>query len=152
MEQTVKKEEYKTPFLFFILFFTLFYPMLISIYVFFPLFIGASSYLLIEGLEKKQSKYIVFSSVYLINLEVNLSLPLFLTMITSFIFYLTVYPSLRHFRRCKLCKAIISVIVLDISYLGALLGFDFIYQTNSIVLDMILPYSFVVDILIVVLL
>jgi len=146
------KQEHKTLFFVGVVLFILFYPMLISIYVFLPLFIGAMSYILIQGIEKEKSIYIIFAIIYLINLEVNLSLPLFLTMISSFIFYVTIYPSLRHFRRCKFCKPLISVLILDFFYLGALFAFDFIFQVHSIELDTILLYSLIVDMLIVVLL
>ncbi len=151
MEQS-QKVEYHTLFVITVLFFIVFYPMLISIYVFLPLFIGAASYLLIEGLERKKNSFLFFAAAYLVNLEVNLSLPLFLTIITSFIFYMTLYSYFRHFRRCKMCKAILSVVMLDIFYLGALFSFDFIFQTHSMVLDDMLLYSLVVDMLVVVLL
>jgi len=146
------KVEHKILFLITIVFFVLFYPMLISIYVFLPLFIGAMSYVLILGLDKEKSFSLPLAIIYFINLEVNLSLPLFLTIISAFIFYVTLYPSLKHFRRCKICKPLLSVIILDFFYLGALFAFDFIFQTQSIVLDNILLYSLVVDMLIVVLL
>ena len=148
----VVKVEHKTLFLIATVFFILFYPMLISIYVFLPLFIGAMSYILVQGLERDKSLFIFISAIYLMNLEVNLTLPLFLTIISSFIFYVTIYPYLRHFRRCKICKSLISVVILDFLYLGALFVFDFIFQTQSIVLDNILLYSLVVDMLVVVLL
>ena len=146
------KVEHKTLFLITVVFFILFYPMLISIYVFLPLFIGAMSYILVSGLDKEKSLSLPIAIIYLINLEVNLSLPLFLTIISSFLFYVTIYPSLRHFRKCKICKPLLSVVILDFFYLGALFMFDFIFQTQSIVLDNILLYSLVVDMLIVVLL
>lgn len=135
-----------------ILFFAIFYPMLISIYVFLPLFIAAMSYLLLQGLEQGRYAYIFIALIYLINLEVNLSLPLFFTLISALIFYVTIYPSLLHFRKCKLCKAFISVLILDLSYLGILFAYDFIFDVSSIELDMILLYSLVVDMLLVVLL
>jgi len=146
------KVEYKVFFLVLVLFFTLFYPMLISIYVFLPLFIGAASYLLVEGIEKVKAKFIIFTLMYLINIEVNLSLPLFLSVISAFVFYITLYPYLKHFRHCEICKAIISVVALDVYYLAVLFAFDFIFQTKSIVLDIILLYSLVIDMLIAVLL
>jgi len=148
----VTKVEHKTLFLIAVIFFILFYPMLISIYVFLPLFIGAMSYILVIGLDKEKSLSLPIAIIYLINLEVNLSLPLFLTIISSFLFYVTIYPSLRHFRKCKICKPLLAVVILDFFYLGALFMFDFIFQTQSIVLDNILLYSLVVDMLIVVLL
>jgi len=132
--------------------FILFYPMLISIYVFLPLFIGAMSYVLIEGLEQRKTAYLFVAVIFLINLEVNLSLPLFLSIISSFIFYIALYPSLKHFRHCLVCKRLISVLLLDFLYLGGLFFFDFIFETQSIVLDSILLYSLVVDMLIVMLL
>jgi len=146
------KVEHKILFMIAIILFVLFYPMIISIYVFLPLFIGAMSYVLILGLDKEKSFSLPLAIIYLVNLEVNLSLPLFLTIISAFIFYVTLYPSLKHFRRCKICKPLLSVIILDFFYLGALFTFDFIFQTQSIVLDNILLYSLVVDMLIVVLL
>ena len=136
----------------FVLFFILFYPMLISIYVFLPLFIGAMSYILLQGLEKKKPSYILIAIIFLLNLEINLSLPLFLSIITSLIFYVTLYSSLLHFRHCKLCKPLFSVLVLDFLYLGALFAFDFIFHLDSVTLDSILLYSLVVDLLVVVLL
>jgi hypothetical protein len=152
MAKEAVKLENKLFFVLALLFFVLFYPMLISIYVFLPLFIGAMSYTLIEGLETKRSFFIFIGVIYLVNLEVNLSLPLFLSIIIAFVFYLTFYSSLLHFRRCKICKPLLSVFILDFMYLGALMGFDFIFQTHSIELDNILLYSLVVDMLIVVLL
>jgi len=135
-----------------ILFFILFFPMLISIYVFLPLFIGTMSYILLQGLEKHKPTYIFIAIIFLLNLEINLSLPLFLSIITAFIFYVILYPSLLHFRRCKICKALLSVLILDFLYLGALFAFDFIFHLDSVTLDSILLYSLVVDLLVVVLL
>jgi hypothetical protein len=134
------------------LLFVSFYPMLISIYVFLPLFIGAMSYLLIVGLDKPKPLYTLLALFYMVNLEVNLSLPTFLMVIITLLFYVIVYPYLRHFRKCKICKPLLSVILLDLAYLGALFAYDFIFQTQTIVLDSILFYSLIVDMLIVVIL
>jgi len=150
--QTIEKTKYHLSFIIAMYFFTLFYPMLISIYVFLPLFIGAMSYALIEGLEKRKTGYLFFAIIFLINLEVNLSLPLFLTIISAFVFYITLYPSLKQFRHCYVCKRFLSVLLLDILYLLALFFFDFVFETQSIVLDEILLYSLLVDIMIVMLL
>ena len=141
------------PFVFlFILLFVIFYPMLISIYVFLPLLIGAMSYILIQGIEKGNLGAILIAIMYMINLEVNLSLPLFFILIVTLLFYVGIYPFLTHFRKCRVCTPLLSVILLDICYLGSLFAFDFIFQTQSIFLDSILLYSLIVDILIVVIL
>jgi len=132
--------------------FTLFYPMLISIYVFLPLLIGVMGYIFIRGVEEGKLHYILISMVYFLNLEVNLSLPFFLISISSLLVYVMFYQKLIHFRRCKICRPIISVLLLDAMYLVCLLGYDFIFQTTSIVLGNILLYSLIVDLLVVVIL
>jgi len=70
-----------------VLTFIVVYPMLISIYVFLPLFIGIMGYLFILGIERKLH-YVLMSLLYFINLEANLSLPFFLTIIASLLVYL----------------------------------------------------------------
>ena len=133
-------------------FFILFYPMLISIYVFFPLFIGVMSYLFIYGLENRQPIYVLLAFLYSVNLELNLSLPIFLMVTSTLLFYLLFYTFIAKLEICRVCKALLSVIVLDILYLGILFGFDFIFQTQSVVLDKLLLYSLVLDMLVVVVL
>jgi len=135
-----------------ILLFVAFYPMLISIYVFLPLLIGAISYILIQGIERGNLAVVLIAIVYMINLEVNLSLPLFFILIITLLFYVVIYPSFTHFRKCRICKPLLSVIFLDLLYLGSLFAFDFIFQTKSIFLDTILLYSLIVDMLIVMIL
>ena len=132
--------------------FIFFYPMLISIYVFLPLLIGAMGYMLVQGLEREKASFILLAIVYMVNLEVNLSLPIFLTVISSLLFYILLYPSLKHFRRCIICRALLSVLFLDLMYLGCLFSYDFIFQTQSIILDEILLYTLIVDMLVVVIL
>ena len=141
--------------LFFWLFASIFifvYPMLISIYVFLPLLIGAMGYMLVQGLERGRTSFILLAIVYMVNLEVNLSLPIFLAVISSLLFYILLYPSLKHFRRCTICRALLSVLFLDLMYLGCLFSYDFIFQTQSIILDEILLYTLIVDMLVVVIL
>ncbi|MDM5270615.1 hypothetical protein PGH07_00315 [Sulfurovum sp. zt1-1] len=148
------KPSIKLPFLLWTLtvIFIVFYPMLISIYVFLPLLIGVMGYLLMLGIENEKKSYIFASLVYFINLEINLSLPYFLTIITSLVVYVLFFHSLLHLRKCKLCTPIITVILLDFFYLGSLLTYDFIFQETTIMLDNILLYSLVIDLLVVVIL
>ncbi len=148
----IAKTQYSLIFWLVALLLIFFYPMLISIYVFLPLLIGAMGYILVQGLEKEKTSFILIAIVYMVNLEVNLSLPIFLTVISTLLFYVLVYPYLKHFRKCKICRPLLSVLFLDIIYLGCLFSYDFIFQTQSIVLDKILLYSLIVDMLIVVIL
>ena len=147
------KQPFVLPFIWLaVLLFIIFYPMLISIYVFLPLLIGVMGYILMQGIEKGKIHYIFISLVYFINLEVNLSLPFFLIVISSLLVYVLFYHSLIHFRDCMICRPVLSVLLIDGVYLGSLLAYDFIFQTNSIVLDNILLYSLIIDLLLVVIL
>ena len=130
----------------------IFYPMLISIYVFLPLFIGTMGYLFLKGIDENKVFYMLLPLVYFINIEVNLSLPFFLTTITTLIVYLVFYRNLNYFRKCTVCRPIISILLIDGLYLLFLLAYDFIFQTQTIVLDTILLYSLFVDFLVVVIL
>ncbi len=135
-----------------LLLFVIFYPMLISIYVFLPLFIGVISYVLIRGLERGNFAAVLIAIIYTINLEVNLSLPLFFILIVTLLFYVVIYPSLTYFHKCKVCTPLLSVLFVDLLYLASLFAYDFVFQTQSIFLDTILLYSLIVDMLIVVIL
>ena len=132
--------------------FIIFYPMLISIYVFLPLFIGVMGYLLMKGIDENRIFYILLAILYFINLEVNLSLPFFLATLTSLLVYIFLYHHLNYFRKCVICRPVLSVILIDGFYLLSLLAYDFIFQTHTIVLDNILLYSLIVDLLVVVVL
>jgi len=135
-----------------ILLFIIIYPMLVSVYVFLPLFIGIAGYFFIRGIAESKMQYLFVSIIYVINLEVNLSLPLFLMIISFLLVYIFFYQNLTYFRRCQVCRPILSVILVDIVYLGMLLSYDFIFQTSSVVLDSLLLYSLIVDTLVVVIL
>lgn len=131
--------------------FVIFYPMLISIYVFLPLLVGVMGYVLLVGIETNRLSYLIIPLVYFINLEVNLSLPYFLTIIAALLVYVLIFRHLDLFRKCVICRPILSVILMDLIYLGLLVSYDYIFGTSSIVLDNILLYSLIVDLLVVVL-
>jgi len=132
--------------------FVLFYPMLISFYVFLPLLVGVMGYIFIEGVEKGKWSYMMLSLIYFLNLEVNLSLPFFLILISVLIVYMFFYSTLTLLKKCKLCIPLFTVLLIDLVYLAVLLSYDFIFGTSSIVLDNILLYSLIVDLLVVVVL
>jgi hypothetical protein len=132
---------------FLILFLVFFYPPLISKYVFLPLLIGFAGYIFIVGVDKEKMTYIVLATLYFINLEINLSLPLFLMIVASLATYLLFVRRMMPVGRCKICKPIYAAFMVDIVYFLLLLFYDFIFQTNSIVVDSILLYSLLFDVL-----
>ena len=135
-----------------IILFVLYYPTMISIHVTLPLMIGIAGYLLIRGLEGGGFIYILMPTLYLLNLEINLSLPMLLSPFSVLVYYLSIYPKLIFLKRCPKCIAIISVIFIDLFYLGFILLYDFIFSTFSIDLDSNLAFSLVMDIVMAVVL
>ncbi len=109
-------------------------------------------YVLILGMDRPRTIYMVIGLAYLINLEVNLSLPLFLSVLTVILFYITIYPYLYVLKKCTVCIPLLSVIFIDLIYFVMLLGYDMFFGESSIVVDQLLLYSLFIDILMVFLL
>jgi hypothetical protein len=127
--------------------FILYYPILISVYVKLPLFIGYAGYLLLLGMEGKRGySYIFLPLLYLLNLEANLSLPLLLTVLSVFIYHMIFYNIVNILKRCRVCVAFISVVAIDSIYFALILVYDFIFEGSSIEINSLLLYSLVLDI------
>jgi len=131
--------------------FVVLYPMLISIYVFLPLFIGFSGWMIVRGIEGEGSLYVLIPIVYLINLEINLSLPLMMAVFATLLYYLTLFNRVMVFKRCKFCVAVLSVVLIDLYYLGSLMAYDLLMDTSSVVIDKLLWYSLIADVVLAVL-
>ena len=132
--------------------FVIFYPIMVSIYVYLPLFIGFAGYMIIWGIDGHGVRYVWFPLLYLLNLEANLSLPMFLSLLAILFFYLTLYEKIRYFKRCSVCVGILSVIAINSYYFVLLLGYDFMFDTTSIHVNTLLLYSLIFDLIFVVLL
>jgi len=126
--------------------FVVMYPMLISVYVFLPLFIGYAGWLLVRGIEGDGLRYIVIPLVYLVNLEINLSLPLMLVATAVLAYYLTLYGWAQRLKKCPVCVTVVSVVAIDVFYIGTLIVYDLLMGTNSIEVDSVLIYSLLADI------
>jgi len=132
--------------------FVIFYPMLISIYVFMPLMIGLMGYLFIKGLVENKFIYMVISFIYITNLELNLSLPIFLILVSILLVYILLVNIDFFEIKCLVCQNVLSALLIDVVYFILLMGYDFIFQTQSIVVDELLLYSLLVDLIVVVVL
>ena len=130
-----------------VIFFVVLYPMLISIYVTLPLFIGFSGYMFLRGLDGEGIRFIILPLLYMLNLEINLSLPLLMVLLAVLIYYLSIYPLMQYIKRCPVCIAAISVFLINLIYFILLLLYDFIFDTTSIGIDSLLYYSLVIDLI-----
>ncbi len=131
----------------------LLYPMLISIYVTLPLFIGFSGYIFVMALEKEiKLRYLFLALLYIFSLEISLSLPMFMTILAVLIFDTLLYPHRVYIKRCQICVALISVVMIDFIYFGLVLVYDFIFSTQTVAINSVLYYSLILDMVMVTLL
>lgn len=128
------------------------YPMILSIYVTLPLFIGFAGLMFILGLQSHNNFYMLFSFIYMLNLEINLSLPLFLLPIAAVLFHIFFSKKLLFLKVCKVCIYIITVISINIIYFLLLAGYDFVEFQDSINYDNLILFSMLYDIIAAVLL
>jgi hypothetical protein len=133
--------------LFFWLLIVIIYPALISIYVQLPLFIGFSGLMLINGLEEKRSIYLIFALIYMLSLEINLSLPLMLIPISTLVFYIYVKNKLLIFKHCKRCISILTVVSINLIYFIMILIYDFFTSQSSVDFNVTIFFSILFDIL-----
>ena len=127
------------------------YPLFVSIYTMLPPLIGLAGYALIINLEKEKT-YAFAPLVYLLSLDLNLSLPLFLSIFVIILIYMFIYTPLKRLVRCKVCLLFTLIVIIDSLYYFSLFIYDFIFNTTTVLADMLLVYYIVVDILLGVLL
>ncbi len=129
------------------LFIIIVYPSLISIYIVFPLFIGTSGLLIILGLEKEKKIYFFLALLYMIFLEINLSLPLLLLPASTIIVYLFFYNKLYFLKNCRSCIYIVTVIGINFIYFILLNINDLLNNQSSIDFNEHILYSIIIDII-----
>lgn len=127
------------------------YPLFVSMYTMLPPLIGLAGYVLIINFEKEKA-YIFAPLLYLLNLDLNLSLPLLLSIFIIMFVYMFIYTPLKRLIRCKVCLLFALIIIIDFLYYLCLFIYDFIFNTTTVLVDMVLVYYIVVDILLGVLL
>jgi len=123
------------------------YPAIISIYGKLPLFIGFAGLIFIKGIQKENTIYILFSLLYIFSLEINLSLPLFLIILSAIFYYYFFLDKLRIIYHCNLCINIITVISINLIYLFLLTIYDIISSQSSISYDSFIISTIIFDIL-----
>ena len=127
--------------------FVLFYPFLVSIYTMLPPLIGLVGYIIISNLDKNVL-YAWGGFFYLLNLELNSSLPLLLSFFIIIMVYALFYSTLKLLIRCRVCLLFALMVIIDSSYYLGLFLYDIIFNTSSVIGDMLLVYYIVVDILV----
>ena len=127
------------------------YPFLVSIYSMLPPLIGLVGYIIIVNVDKNRL-YALAGMVYLMNLELNLTLPILLSIFVVVMTYLFLYSPLKLLIRCQICLLFTMIVLVDFLYYVTLFLYDAMFQTTTVVGDMMLIYYIIVDIFIGVLL
>ena len=131
----------------FLFFFVLLYPMLVSMYTVLPPLIGLAGYIFIVNINSKKV-YSVSAFFYLLNLDLNLTLPLFLSTAITVLILMFIYEPLKRLVRCRVCLLFVLIVLIDFIYYVNLFVYDFIFNASTVIGDMLLVYYIVIDILV----
>ncbi|MDY0194975.1 MAG: hypothetical protein RBR33_02810 [Sulfurovaceae bacterium] len=136
----------------FLTIFVILYPMFVSVHSFLPFFFGVAGYVFMTGIRAQNIPLIIISSFYLLNLEINLSMPLFGSIIAVLLFYLFIFPKIKGWMHNKSFIPVTSVMFIYLTYYIVLFIDDLIFLTSNhnINFTWILFFSFVIDILLMV--
>ncbi|KIM07372.1 MAG: hypothetical protein KU29_06985 [Sulfurovum sp. FS06-10] len=128
-----------------------FYPILVSIYTMLPPLIGLVGYIVVTNMDKNRI-YALAGMLYLVNLDLNLTLPLLLSVFMVVMVQVLIYPRLKRLIYCQVCLFLILIVVIDFLYYFSLFIYDFIFNSSTIIADVMLIFYIVVDVMIGVLL
>jgi len=128
-----------------------FYPILVSIYTMLPPLIGLVGYIVVTNMDKNRI-YALAGMLYLVNLDLNLTLPLLLSVFMVVMVQVLIYPRLKLLIYCQVCLFLILIVVIDFLYYFSLFIYDFIFNSSTIIADVMLIFYIVVDVMIGVLL
>ena len=131
----------------FLILFVLFYPLLKSMYPILPPLIGLAGYIFIINVGYKNF-YSISALFYLLNLDLNLTLPLLLSISMISLILVFLYEPLQRLVRCKVCLLFALMAIIDFVYYMSIFVYDFIFNTSTVIGDMLLVYYIIIDILI----
>jgi hypothetical protein len=127
--------------------FVFIYPILVSMYTMLPPLIGFVGYIIITNMSK--NKFLALSAMfYLLNLDLNLTLPILLSTFVIVMIYIFLYSNLKLLIRCHVCLLFALMVLIDFSYYISLFIYDFMFNTSTVIGDMLLVYYIVIDIVI----
>jgi len=129
--------------------FVLLYPAIASIYAFSPPLLGIAAFILIDALEKDDYEFTLLAIVYMLNIDVNFSLPMFLSIFSMLVIYTIVYPKLNPLYHCKICVASIIVILFNLLYLEMILLYSYVFKEFIFDVDALLIAYFIFDLMMV---
>lgn len=128
----------------FLVFAVAFYPLLASIYTMLPPLIGVVGLIIIYNMDRNVV-YVLAAMLYLLNIELNFSLPVLLSIFSIIVIYVSVYPSAKLMIRCQTCLSLFLIIVVDAFYYMNLFIYDFIFSSSTVIGDSVLLFYIMLD-------
>jgi len=146
---SIYRDRYSLKFLewVFIIFIVVFYPMLVSIYPLLPPLIGIAGLVIIYNMDKN-IVYPLSGMLYLVHLDLNLTLPFLLSIFSVIFIKIFIYHSAKLMIRCRVCLNLFLILLVDVFYYIGLFLYDIILDTKTIVADPILTYYILSDFII----
>lgn len=146
---THKKSQRNFLYRLFIWTFVLLYPTIASIYAFSPPLLGIAAFIFIDAMEKEDYEYMLITLVYMLNIDVNFSMPMFLSIFSMLLIYTLIYPRLNVFSHCKMCVAAIIVVIFNLLYMEMILLYSYVFKEFILDMDAVLIAYFLFDLMMV---
>ena len=128
--------------------FVLFYPIFVSIYPLLPPFIGFFGLLFIKGINEKRYAIIFYAFLFLLHIEINLSLPILYSAIAALIIYFSAYMHVGIFKKCSYCHySIVMVLFIDMLYYAMMTLYGFAAKESILPSDYLYLFWLVADII-----
>jgi hypothetical protein len=146
---SIRRDRYSLKFLewVFIIFAVGFYPMLTSIYPLLPPLIGIAGLVIIYNMDKNVI-YPLAGMIYLVHLDLNLTLPFMLSIFSVIFIRMFIYSTAKLMIRCKICLTLFLILLVDAFYYINLFLYDIILDSKTIIADPILTYYILSDFII----
>ncbi len=123
------------------------YPIFSTIYYYLPPFTSIAAILAIRGHEKKNRFMLYMALAYMLNIEINYSLPMFSTLVTLALYYWVILPRMRFYTVCRNCLRFLTVIIYNLMLIGVLFAYDYLFFTDSAHLDLKIIYNIVFELM-----
>ncbi len=117
------------------------YPVFASIYYYLPPLTSIAAIFAIRGYEKKDRFMLYVALIYLFNLEINFSLPMFVTVIALGLYYYLILPRLRFYTGCVNCLRVLTILLYNGVLLGLVVSYEYLFHDEAIVISMKLLYN-----------
>jgi len=146
---SIRRNKYNLRFLewIVIIFMVGFYPMLVSIYPLLPPLIGIAGLVIIYNTDKN-IVYPLSGMLYLVNLDLNLTLPFLLSIFSAIFIKIFIYSPAKLMIRCRVCLNLFIILLVDAFYYIGLFLYDIVLDSKTIIADPILTYYILSDFII----